>query len=99
MSQIKKPLPSVSVLPLPPLEYDVQFMNLMVRVLNYYIQQQGNPGPIRGNFLTLATIDPLTQAQLVAIPDSDIDPTTSLPYPPGTVWYDPAADNVLKIVP
>ena len=44
------------VLPLPPLEYDVQYMNNLVRLLNYYIEQQGNPGALRGTTLTLTSL-------------------------------------------
>lgn len=47
-----------AVLPLPPLEYDVQWANMLIRVLNFYIQQQQNPGPIRGSQLTLSDGDP-----------------------------------------
>ena len=88
-----------AILSLPPLEYDIQYMNSIVRILNYFMQQQNNPGDIRGVTLTLASINPATLAQYVSIPDSDIDPSTGNPYPSGTVWYDPYADNVLKIVP
>jgi len=86
------------VLSLPPLEYDVQYMNNLVRLLNYFIEQQTNPGDMRGVTLTLASINPATNAQYVSIPNSNIDPLTGNPYPSGTVWYDPAAGNVLKIV-
>jgi hypothetical protein len=44
------------VLPLPPLEYDVQYMNALVRILNYYIEQQGNPGTIRGTTIALSAL-------------------------------------------
>ena len=42
------------VLSLPPLEYDIQYMNNLVRLLNYFIEQQDNPGNMRGTDLTLA---------------------------------------------
>lgn len=99
MSQTTKTIPPAPVLPLPPLEYDVQYLNNLVRLLNFYIQQQAVPGNIRGDFLTLAAIDPQTQAQYASVPTSNIDPSTGLSYPSGTVWRDPAASNVLKIVP
>jgi hypothetical protein len=45
-----------SVLPLPPLEYDTQYFNSLVRQLNYIIQQQANPGQMRGATLTLTNL-------------------------------------------
>ena len=44
------------VLPLPPLEYDVQYMNSLIRLLNYYIEQQDNPGEMRGSGLLLSAL-------------------------------------------
>jgi len=44
------------VLALAPLEYDVQYFNMIVRQLNYYIQQQANPGAINGTTLTLSQL-------------------------------------------
>lgn len=44
------------VLPLPPLEYDVQYMNNLIRLLNYYIEQQDNPGEMRGSGLLLSDL-------------------------------------------
>ena len=99
MSQTLKTPPPSPVLPLPPLEYDVSYLNNLIRLLNFYIVQQATPGAIRGDFLTLAALDPQTAAQYASIPTSNIDPSTGLSYPSGTVWRDPAASNVLKIVP
>lgn len=45
-----------SVLPLPPVEYDAQYFNTLIRVLNYIIQQQYNPGQIRGATITLTNL-------------------------------------------
>jgi hypothetical protein len=53
------------VLPLPPLEYDVQYMNTLIRLLNYFIQQQDNPGQIRGSDLHLSGL-PTTATGLVS---------------------------------
>ena len=36
------------VLSLPPLEYDVHYMNNIVRLINYFIEQMDNPGHTRG---------------------------------------------------
>lgn len=44
MSQNTKVPPPFPVLPLPPLEYDIAFMNNLIRLLNFYIVQQANPG-------------------------------------------------------
>ena len=60
------------VLALPPLEYDVQYMNNMIRLLNYFIEQQDNPGSMRGTGLVLTlTNNTITQpvASIVHITD------------------------------
>ena len=44
------------VLPLPPLEYDTQYMNNLIRLLNYFIEQQNNPGVMKGSTLTLTEL-------------------------------------------
>lgn len=44
------------VLSLAPLDYDVQYMNMIVRQLNYYMQQHANPGAINGTTLTLSQL-------------------------------------------
>lgn len=56
------------VLALPPLEYDVQYLNNLVRLLNYYIEQTDNPGRVRGTFLTLATTNPKTNISEMSLP-------------------------------
>jgi len=53
MSQNTNRVPPSPVLPLPPLEYDVQYMNSIVRILNYFIQQTDNPGGLRGTNLSV----------------------------------------------
>ena len=54
MSQINKVPPPSPVLPLPPLEYDVAYLNNLVRILNYFIQQTDNPGALRGTKATFS---------------------------------------------
>lgn len=94
------------VLPLPPVEYDVQYMNQLIRLLNFYMEQQRNPGTIRGSSIQLSDGDP----------DADviIDPTGSSPHitkfivlelptsatglVSGQIWRD-TATNILHIVP
>jgi len=44
------------VLALAPLEYDVQYVNMIVRQLNYYMQQHANPGAVRGTTLNLSQL-------------------------------------------
>jgi hypothetical protein len=44
------------VLSLPPLEYDVQYFNNLVRLINYFIEQQDNAGQIRGSAITLTNL-------------------------------------------
>lgn len=50
-----------AVLPLPPLEYDVQYFNQLIRILNFTFQQMQNPGLVRGNELTISDRDEDTQ--------------------------------------
>lgn len=53
-----------AVLPLPPLEYDVQYMNNLVRILNFFIQQVQNPGLVKGDALTITDRDADTQFRI-----------------------------------
>jgi hypothetical protein len=103
--------PTADVLPLPTLEYDVQYMNALVRLLNYFIQQQANPGPVLGTELTL-TLTGSGAVQPVASIEHIIDPTSSLVnktivnivnlpvsstgLSSGDIWNDA---NTLKIIP
>lgn len=50
-----------AVLPLPPLEYDVQYQNQIVRVLNFMMQQLKNPGPLESDQLNVSDRDRDTQ--------------------------------------
>jgi len=54
------------VLSLPPLEYDVQYFNNLVRLLNYFIEQQDNAGRIRGTSLTIAQPTPSPEISVSA---------------------------------
>lgn len=54
MSQTNKTPPPSPVLPLPPLEYDIAYLNNLVRILNYYIVQKDNPGSVRGASLRIS---------------------------------------------
>jgi hypothetical protein len=65
------------VLALPPLEYDVQYMNNMIRLLNYFIEQQDNPGSMRGTDLVL-TLTNSTITQPVASITYITDPLSAL---------------------
>lgn len=101
------------VLPLPPLEYDIVYMKQLIRILNYFIEQQDNPGNIWGTKLELSDGDNNPDIVLDAkafnadvnyvmfneLPTSPNNPDTGAPLPSGSVWRDPAAANVLKVVP
>ena len=92
-----------AVLPLPPLEYDVQYMNNMIRILNFFIQQVGNPGLVKGNGLTIEDRDQDTSFKLD--PNEEREtliwvmknlPTSSAGLVSGQVWND---SGTLKIIP
>lgn len=70
-------IPTPDVLPLPPLEYDVQYMNSLIRLLNYYIQQQANPGHLQGTDLVL-TLTGSGAIQPVASIEHIVDSTSAL---------------------
>lgn len=93
------------ILPLPPLEYDVQYMNTLIRLLNYYIQQQDNPGQMQGTSLYLSDGD--LDSDVIIEPKSGVTgditrfviidlPTSSAGLVTGQVWNDA---NTLKIIP
>jgi hypothetical protein len=92
------------VLPAPPLKYDVRYMNTLVRVLTYFIQQQDNPGLMRGVAIELAnniTPDPdvvidttAYNSNVVKITISAL-PTSATGLDPGQIWND---SGTLKIV-
>lgn len=92
-----------AVLPLPPMEYDVAYMNNLIRILNFFIQQVQNPGLIKGNALTIQDRDQDTQFKLN--PNEDREtliwimtnlPTSSTGLVSGQVWNNA---GVLSIVP
>ena len=92
-----------AVLPLPPLEYDVQYMNTMVRILNFFIQQVGNPGLVLGNALTIEDRDKDTSFKLNPNEEREVLiwimtnlPTSSTGLVSGQVWND---SGTLKIIP
>lgn len=92
-----------SVLPLPPLEYDIQYMNTLIRLLNYFIEQQNNPGNIRGSALTLSygapdpdvIIDTTASNSITKFVVLDL-PTSATGLVSGQIWNNA---NVLNIVP
>lgn len=91
------------VLSLPPLEYDIQYMNNLVRLLNYFIEQQDNPGNMRGSKLELSDGDQDADIVMdVLANDNDITkivfrelPTSATGLEVGQVWND---SGTLKIV-
>lgn len=95
----------VAVIPLPPMEYDVQYMNNLIRVLTFLSQQLQRQGPIKSNQLTVEdrdgdtkfVIDPQEATEVLALTMTNL-PTSSTGLAKGRVWVDTAAGNVLKIV-
>ena len=91
------------VLPLPPLEYDVQYMDNLIRLLNYYIVQQGNPGNIRGSVLELSSgtvapdviIDTTSSNSVTEFVVLDL-PTSASGLVTGQIWRN---GSVLNIIP
>lgn len=91
------------VLPLPPLEYDVQYMDTLVRLLNYFIVQQNNPGNIRGSVLELSsgtvapdvTIDTTASNSVTKVVVLDL-PTSATGLVTGQIWRN---GSVLNIIP
>lgn len=92
-----------AVLPLPPMEYDVAYMNNLIRILNFFIQQVQNPGLVLGNALAIEDRDKDTQFLLN--PNEEREtliwimknlPTSSAGLAKGQVWNNA---GVLSIVP
>ena len=82
---------STSALPLPPDEYDRQYMNRLIRQLEFALRVLNSVRPVTvGSDLT---------SQSAAYPISGLTivnvPTSSTGLPPGSVWSD---GGVLKIV-
>ncbi|CAB4180320.1 hypothetical protein UFOVP1043_23 [uncultured Caudovirales phage] len=91
------------VLPLPPLEYDVQYMDNLIRLLNYFIVQQNNPGNIRGSVLELSSgtvapdviIDTTASNSVTEFVVLDL-PTSASGLVTGQIWRN---GSVLNIIP
>lgn len=91
------------VLSLPPLEYDSQYFNNMVRLLNYFIIQQDNPGNMRGSKLEISDGDPdvdflvdskANNSDILKLVIREL-PTSATGLEQGQVWND---SGTLKIV-
>jgi len=95
-----------AVLPLPPMEYDVNYMNNLIRILNFFIQQVQSPSLVKGNALTIEdrdqstklTVNPSDLKDLLVVIATNL-PTSSSGLSSGQLWVDTASGNVLKIVP
>lgn len=95
--------PLSAILPLPPLEYDVQWANNIVRVINFFVKQSQNPGPLRTNELTVTDRDEDTQfiinpqelTETLTIIAKNL-PTSSTGLAKGQIWNDA---GTLKIIP
>ena len=95
--------PPSPVLPLPPLEYDIQYMNNLIRLLNFFIKQVDNPGIVIGSGLQLADGDEDTDFLIDLASATDLTkvvihhlPTSSAGLVTGQVWND---SGTLKIIP
>lgn len=91
------------VLSLPPLEYEVSYFNNLVRLINYFIEQQDNPGNIRGSKIELSDGSQSANVIIDALADNtgitkvvlkDL-PTSATGLEQGRVWND---SGTLKIV-
>ena len=98
--QNKPPSP---VLPLPPLEYDSQYMVNLIRLLNFFIKQVDNPGIVLGSGLQLADGDTDVDFEVdINTPDDSTKviihnlPTSATGLASGQIWND---GGTLKIVP
>ena len=96
-------VPGNAVLPLPPLDYDVAYMNNLIRLLNYYFQQLNNPGLVNGTAMFLTDgltnnniyID-TTASNTVNTVVLGVIPTSAAGLASGQVWNNA---GVLNIVP
>lgn len=82
---------STSALPLPPNEYDRQYMNRLIRQLDFALKSLNSVRPVTvGSDLTSQTAAyPISGLTIVNVP------TSSAGLPSGSVWSDA---GVLKIV-
>jgi hypothetical protein len=55
----------VPILPVPPVQYDQNWANQVVRILNFYFTALQNPGPMRGTTITLTDL-PTSSAGLAS---------------------------------
>lgn len=90
-------------LPLPPLEYDVQYMNSLVRILNYFMQQQDYPGSLGAGSLYLSSAGATTPIELVpkgagttvtVVKFTDL-PTSATGLVSGQVWNNAGTLNIV----
>jgi hypothetical protein len=92
-----------AVLPLPPLEYDVQYQNQIVRVLTFILKQIQNPGPVKTDNLTVTdrdedtqfTVNPQELTETLTIIAKNL-PTSSTGLVKGQLWND---SGTIKIIP
>lgn len=92
-----------AVIPLPPLEYDVQYQNQIVRLLTFILKQIQNPGPLETDKLTVSDRDRDTQfivnpqelTETLTIIATNL-PTSATGLVKGQLWND---SGVLKIIP
>lgn len=95
--------PPSPVLPLPPLEYDVQYMTNLIRLLNYFIKQVDNPGILLGSGIQITDGDTDVDFEVdLNTPDDSTKvivhnlPTSATGLVTGQIWNDA---GTLKIIP
>lgn len=92
-----------AVLPLPPMEYDVNYMNNLIRVLTFLIQQLQRQGSIKANGLvvedrdgdTKLVVNPQEFTEVLALIATNL-PTSATGLVKGQIWNNA---GVLNIVP
>lgn len=94
--------PLSAVLPLAPLEYDYQWANTLVRVLNFFIQQLQNPGLVQGNQLTIQDSDHSTKFEVDPQLTNDVLtiiltnlPTSATGLAKGQLWNNSGVINIV----
>ena len=94
-----------AVLALPPLDYDYQYFNNLVRVLNFWIQNQQNPGDMRGTGITITDREGKVAFSVNSAAKVDQNvfimselPTSATGLAKGQIWVDTTNGNVLKVV-
>lgn len=87
---------STTALPLAPREYNIEYMNRLIKQLNLTISKMNSVGPIIvGSDLTGQVAGyPVSGLSIINVPTSNVEPVN---LPDWSVWCDTSNNNVLKI--